>query len=80
MYKSIQVVLDDTGLQVESNYDSGLIKIRLNNFTEDTNESKPGHDVFKEKDVVEVFPSFDDVKEIIKALQQVLPEEEKDKK
>jgi hypothetical protein len=77
MIKSVNLVLEDTGLQVEYNSASCLVTIRLNEFVMDEEKSKPGHDVYKESGVVEVYPSVDEVKEIIKALQNILPEEEK---
>lgn len=76
MHKSIHLVMEDTGLQVEYNDDSGIVIVRLNNFILDSEKSKPGHEVFKENHVVEVYPSVEEVKEIIKILQQILPEEE----
>lgn len=76
MIKTINLILEDTGLSLESDGDSGLVTIRLNNFVFDEEKSTESNKFYNEKDVVEVYPSVDEVKEIIKALQQVLPEED----
>jgi hypothetical protein len=77
MIKSVNLVLEDTGINAEYDSNSSLVKIRVNEFILDEEKSSPGHEVYKEGNVVEVYPTVDEVKGIIKALQNILPEEEK---
>lgn len=76
MIKTINLVLEDAGIRLESNNGSDLITVRLNGFVLDEKQSKKGHEFYKESEVVEVYPSVEEVKVIIKALQQILPEDE----
>lgn len=76
MIKTINLTLEDTGLRLEREHSSDLIKIRLNDFVTDQEKSKPGHEVFIANSIVEVLPSVKEVKEIIKALQNILPQED----
>jgi uncharacterized protein YqgV (UPF0045/DUF77 family) len=76
--KRITLLLEDAGLRLEFNAASTLITVCLNDFVLDEEATKSGHEVFKEKNKVEVFLDVYEVKEIIKALQQVLPEVDED--
>jgi hypothetical protein len=76
MIKSISLILEDTGLQIEHDTNSDLVSIRLNEYVLDLEETTPGNEVYIENDFVKVYPTVDEVKEIIKALQSILPEEE----
>lgn len=76
MIKTINLILEDIGIQVESNDSSDLITVKLNSYVINEEKSVPGHTHYEVKDVIEVYPTIDEVKEIIKALQQVLPKEE----
>lgn len=78
MMKNITLCLEDCAIQLEVYSDSDLVTVRLNDFVKDEERSQPHHEVHKENNVVEVYPSVDEVKEIIKALQLILPEEEQE--
>lgn len=76
MFKIIHLVGEEFGLQIDRNEDSEAVVLRLNDFVLDEEKSKPGHSSFKVHNVLEVYPTIDEVKEIIKALEQILPEDE----
>ncbi|MCV9884731.1 hypothetical protein [Metabacillus halosaccharovorans] len=66
MLKTINVVLEDVDLKVEQDSESNLVEIHLGRIEEDGSVLE----------AVQVFPSISDVKQIIKALQHILPDEE----
>lgn len=76
MFKSITLTGGELGLQIDRDPDSDIISFRFNDFIYDEENSKPGHAVYKENNILEVNASIEEVKEIIKALQQILPEED----
>lgn len=66
LLKTINVVLEDVDLKVEQDSESNLVEIHLGRIEEDGSVLE----------AVQVFPSISDVKQIIKALQHILPDEE----
>jgi hypothetical protein len=76
MFKSITLTGEEFGLQIDRNPDSDIISFRFNDFIYDEEKSKPGHAFYKENNILEVNASIEEVKEIIKALQEILPEED----
>lgn len=76
MFKIIHVVGEEFGLRVDRNEDSEAVVLCLNDYILDEKKSEPGNPVYRENRKLEVYPTVDEVNEIIKALQQILPEEE----
>lgn len=74
--KTVNLAFEHCGIQLESNIYSGLITIRINDLVLDEIKSEGHLECFKEKNVVEIYPDVDELKEVIKALQQILPEED----
>lgn len=75
MFKSLTLVGEEFGFQVDRNKESEVLIVRVNDFVLDEKKSKPCHTVFKENKVLEFYPTVDEAKEIIKALQHVLQED-----
>jgi hypothetical protein len=78
MIKTVNLLFEDARMEGEYNSDTDLVMIQMSDFVLDKEESKPGHEVFKENRKVEVFTTVEETKEIIKALQEVLPEGEEE--
>jgi hypothetical protein len=76
MFKSIQITGEEFSLQIDRNADMDLAVLRINDFILDEEKTKPGETFYQANRVLEVYPTIDEVKEIIKALQQILPEED----
>ncbi|NRD80325.1 hypothetical protein HPT25_23670 [Bacillus sp. BRMEA1] len=74
MFKIIHLTGEDFELQVERHSDIEAVVLRFNDFVLDEKESKEDDPVYKENQVLEVYPSVQEIKEIIKALQGVLTE------
>jgi uncharacterized protein YwqG len=78
MFKFIHLIGEEFGLQIDRNVDMDIFVLRLNDFIEDEENSAPGKKVFKENRILEVYPTVDEIKQIIKALKEILPEDEAD--
>lgn len=74
MFKSITLVGEEFGLQIDRNEDSEVLIVRVNDFILDEKKSRQGSAVFKENNVLEFYPTVEEVKEIIKSLQPFLQE------
>lgn len=75
MFKMIQVNCEEFGLCVDRNEDSNIVVFCLNDYIVDEEKSEPGNTVFKKNNILEVYPTVDEVKELINVLQQILPED-----
>lgn len=73
--KEINLFTDHFGLELELNADMGIVVIRLNEFVLDEEKSTPECEFYKNNNKIEVYPDVDELKEIIKSLQQILPED-----
>jgi hypothetical protein len=58
------------------NHDSDSVIFTVNDFIKDEEESTENHLVMKENDKLEVYLSSDELKELIRSLQSILPEGE----
>lgn len=74
--KKIDLSFEDCAIQLEADIYSGLITVRINEYVLDLEKSKPNQEVYKSGDVVEIYPAASELKEIIRALQQIIPEED----
>lgn len=68
MFKEVITTFESAGLRVEGNVSQDLVTIRLNEYVESEEESN----VYVESDVVEVYVTPEELKEIISSLQNVL--------
>jgi len=74
MFKSITLVGEEFGLQIDRNEDTGIVIIRVNDFVLDKEKSKPDYPVYKENSVIEFYPSTDEAMQIAKSIQHILAE------
>ncbi|WP_026572475.1 hypothetical protein [Bacillus sp. UNC438CL73TsuS30] len=72
--KEIKLVFEHIGFELESDPDTGIVILRLKELCVDDEQSIPEISVYKEKNIIEVYPLVDELKEMIKAMQQILPE------
>jgi hypothetical protein len=75
--KEIKLTFDHMALELECDPDSGIVIMRLQEIILNEEKSTPNRDYYETKNTVEVYPDTDEINEIIKALQNILPEEEK---
>lgn len=73
--KMVHLLFEDAGFQFEYNTDSTLVTIRVNDFKLDEKNSKEGHEVYKENNKTEVYIDPNELKEVVKALSELIPEE-----
>jgi hypothetical protein len=74
--KEINLIFDQFSLEVESNPDMEIFILRLIEFKLDEEKSTSGNVYYTTENKIEIYPSEDEIKEIIKLLQQILPEDE----
>lgn len=75
--KNIRLGFMDCYASVDVSYvDGDCIILSLTEMDEDEERSKEGYQVVKEVNAAEVALGTEEVKEIIKALQEILPKEE----
>ncbi|MCB5235476.1 hypothetical protein [Niallia circulans] len=78
MLKNTQLFFEGFSFQIDYDNDNSNIIIRINDYVLDEESSKPFHSVFKENVKIEIYPEIDDLKEIVKVLQEVIDKEEED--
>lgn len=76
IYKEINLHFEDCRFEMEANTESDLVILRLNDFVKNEEDSSPSNEVYKVGNKIEVYSNFDEVKALIKALQEILPEED----
>jgi hypothetical protein len=76
LVKEINLIFEHFSLELESNPDMGALVLRLTEFALDEEKTTPECDFYKTKNKLEIYPDYDEIKKIIKALQQILPEDE----
>lgn len=76
LVKEINLVFGHSAVRVESSTDSTLVTLRINSYVLDEGKSKPGHEYYNEAEVSEIYLESKELKEVIKALQEVVVEEE----
>lgn len=75
--KEINLSFKEMAIELESDPESGIIIMRFKEFVIDQEKTTtPEYVYYKQKNTFEVYPFVEEVKEIIKALQQILPEDE----
>lgn len=74
--KEISLLFEQSSFEVETDNDSNLVMVRVNEHLLDEEKSTLGNSYYKSGNKIEVFFDVLEVKQIIKALQQVLPEDE----
>lgn len=73
MLKQVNATFEDFAVQIDTNADNEFVMLRVSNFVHDEIASKPGHQVFKENETLEIYPNVDEVKQLIKLLTESLP-------
>lgn len=73
LFKEVNVHLEDSIFQISQNIGTSLITIRVSSMALDPESSSKGNEVYKEKEVVEVYLDEDEIDEVIHALKQIKP-------
>ena len=76
IYKDINLTFEEFRIEVESNNESDMIIIRLIDYVLDKKKSTILNKVYKPGKKMEVYATTEDIKEIIKSLGEILPQEE----
>lgn len=74
--KEINLSFEHFELKLECNANMGTVILRVTEFVLDEEKSTPECDFYKTNNKLEIYPGVDDLKEIIKAMQQIIPEDE----
>ncbi|MFS0822135.1 hypothetical protein [Bacillus sp. 1P02SD] len=76
--KEINLVFEDSGVKVEYNSDSTLVTLRVNDYLLNENKSTPELDYYEERNMTEIYLTSKQLKEVIKALEQMVVEEDEE--
>lgn len=74
--KEINVIFKDFEVELEHFPDMCSTILRLTEYVVDKEKTTQECDIYKVNNKIEVYPDYEQIKEMIKALQQILPEEE----
>lgn len=78
IYKSVSLTFEDFSVDIERDNDSFFSTITIKTFDLDTEKSTPNNDVYKIDQTFEFYANDEEVKEIIKALTEIIPKNEED--
>lgn len=70
--KQIKVTFQKLEFELECDPEMGIAIMRVEDFVENEEKSTPDCTYYESKNIIEAYPEIDELKEIVKAMQQII--------